>query len=662
MFCGSCCGARGGKDAPLLGDAPTKEDSSDDGGEIVNHKVFRPALTPRAPRYTGDDEENDANNATSAPTAEEIHAHAPAERRDSTRSLTRGFSFPERLPSALMEQSPAPRPALVRRSSFTTEGKKEPNPAFAGKTVRFALPQHATAGDSDSDSSDGEGEQQSTQASLPVSTASTTSASQPSAPLEPEGVELPAAETKAPAAEQKVSTEAERATSTSVYEEKQNSRTPYNTASFSQSLHSASDMAATTASSNATAAPAPASAPAPVPAPVPTPAPVTAAPATATTATAEKPREEEKTPESVPPPASPSPASGKSPTANGSPAKKDNPKPKPVALPAKDAVRPNPWRFASSGKLSDKYEITEQVLGSGAFGVVKVGRVKTPSNKSTNQLVAVKIIPKTSKLLTAEEFLEEVDIISRLQHTHIITLLDKYETEQNVYLVMELAEGGELFDRLVEEKKIEEREARQIAFQLFDAIAYLHSQGICHRDLKPENILFMEPYRFSPIKITDFGFAKHLMNKEQLLHAVAKRGTMGYAAPEIFSNQPYDEKCDVWSAGVIVYIMLCGAPPFVPLPAPEEAFQKPFWRLADPKKKTPLPGETVQFPDRYWSGISRNAQHFIECALQVDPLKRARAIDLLKHPWIKAHTKQSAMMTFQATEPLPFFNPKNSMR
>jgi len=170
------------------------------------------------------------------------------------------------------------------------------------------------------------------------------------------------------------------------------------------------------------------------------------------------------------------------------------------------------------------------------------------------------------------------------------------------------------------------------------------------------------------------------------MKARAKRGTMGYAAPEIFSNQPYDEKCDIWSAAIIVYIMyvalhdaphhtcaymlcvsrsrLCGAPPFVELPPVEEGLRKPFWKLANPKKKTPDPNEKVEFPIEYWAGVSEDARSFLRSALEVNPLQRPRAIDLLKHRWIKNQSKMNATQTFVASEPLPWMmqNAKHSMR
>jgi len=309
----------------------------------------------------------------------------------------------------------------------------------------------------------------------------------------------------------------------------------------------------------------------------------------------------------------------------------------------------------SPGKLEDKYELSQVVLGSGAFGTVKLAVCKEDEKE-----YAVKIVKKTEELMRDTDFLEEVRIMSRIQHPNIIYLVDKYETEQELHLVMEIASGGELFDRMLSQNRFEEREVRHIAQQLMSAVSYLHSLGITHRDLKPENILLANDSRYPTIKITDFGFAKHLQNKEMLLRARAKRGTMGYAAPEIFSGRNYDEKCDIWSLGIILYIMIAGVPPFCSLSeyTVEEALSLPFWKHANNMKKVPT--SNVDFPKMYWRGVSDEAQHFLSLMLERDPMKRARAVDLLKHPWFKMKYNMSVTSTLQGVLPLPsMFKNKN---
>jgi len=167
----------------------------------------------------------------------------------------------------------------------------------------------------------------------------------------------------------------------------------------------------------------------------------------------------------------------------------------------------------------------------------------------------------------------------------------------------------------------------------------LHGHGIAHRDLKPENILFSTNKPDAELKISDFGFAQDIMTNVFMGQAETKLGTRGYAAPEVFSQMHYDEKCDVWSLGVMTYIMLSGLPPFVEYD--ESAQHTPFWIYVNRMEENPT--SELILPSPYWDGISDVAKHFCICCLQIDPKKRERSTDLLSHPWLKMYGKSDSL-------------------
>jgi calcium-dependent protein kinase len=155
-------------------------------------------------------------------------------------------------------------------------------------------------------------------------------------------------------------------------------------------------------------------------------------------------------------------------------------------------------------------------------------------------------------------FASEVQILKKLDHPNIIKLYEVYETEKTIYLVTEVCDGGELFYLIVEKKFLSEAQAANIMRQIFSAIAYLHEHNICHRDIKPENILLKEKNNIKSIKLIDFGIAKVFKDKE---YEHQPKGTTMYLAPEII-NGKYGKEVDNWACGVILYILLCGRPPF----------------------------------------------------------------------------------------------------
>eukprot|EP00928_Gymnodinium_smaydae_P004609 TRINITY_DN11568_c0_g2_i1.p1 TRINITY_DN11568_c0_g2~~TRINITY_DN11568_c0_g2_i1.p1 ORF type:complete len:550 (-),score=174.79 TRINITY_DN11568_c0_g2_i1:263-1831(-) len=212
----------------------------------------------------------------------------------------------------------------------------------------------------------------------------------------------------------------------------------------------------------------------------------------------------------------------------------------------------------------DKYDIEKSAVGSGAFGTVKKAKVK-----NGEKIVALKTIKK-SAIPNLDAFVNEVEINAALDHPNIAKLLETFEDRQNVYLCLELCNGGEMFDKIIDQGSgFGELDTASLMLQILRAVFYMHSVDIAHRDLKPENFLLTEalpkkvPIRNNTLKVIDFGIAKRFKrNKEgKTIPMTTKAGTAYYVAPDVINGR-YDEKCDVWSCGVILYILLSGSPPF----------------------------------------------------------------------------------------------------
>jgi len=266
----------------------------------------------------------------------------------------------------------------------------------------------------------------------------------------------------------------------------------------------------------------------------------------------------------------------------------------------------------SSECFNDLYELGDK-LGAGAFATVIEGK-----DKATDKIYAIKIFDKSKLSSVDREALnEEINVLESLHHEHIIRLYHIYDEPEKYFLVTELVNGGELFDRIVEKKHYTEKEARDACKILLGAVAFCHSKDIAHRDLKPENLLLLNKESDSAMKIADFGFAKRVPKNGKLLTPC---GTPRYVAPEIFAGGGHDTKVDMWSIGVIIYILLAGYAPFGGKPK-----QVLFERI--------LRGE-FSFHKQYWSNISKDAKNLIKFLLQVHPSRRLSAEDALKHSWM----------------------------
>jgi len=264
-------------------------------------------------------------------------------------------------------------------------------------------------------------------------------------------------------------------------------------------------------------------------------------------------------------------------------------------------------------KFIEKYTVGKE-LGSGAFSVVKLA-----TNKVTKQELAVKMIAR--KKLSAEDFkslLMEIEILGSLNHAHIIRLEETFDEGNDYFIVTELVAGGELFDRIVAKAQYSEKEARDLVKIFLETMDFIHSKGIVHRDLKPENLLLCSADNDFDVKIADFGFAKRVTD---LTKNETACGTPGYVAPEILRGDAYATEVDIWSMGVICYVLLAGYPPFY-----DDDQKKLFKKIKN---------GAYHFHEEYWGNTSPEAIDMIKHMLCVDQRKRWSAKQLLQHPWIK---------------------------
>jgi calcium/calmodulin-dependent protein kinase I len=264
--------------------------------------------------------------------------------------------------------------------------------------------------------------------------------------------------------------------------------------------------------------------------------------------------------------------------------------------------------------ISELYDLGKE-LGSGGFSVVKQA-----TGKDDHKLWALKLIQMPVFRKHQAQAEKEVDILAGLDHSGVVKLKEVVLTKQFFTIVMEVLSGGELFDRIVTKEKYNEADAKVVARTMFETLKYLHQLGIVHRDLKPENFVFDKPGDDANLKLTDFGFAAPVNPRAKLTTSC---GTPEYVAPEILNQEPYGFSVDMWSAGVILYILLCGCPPFYGK-NDEELYEK-ICRCQ------------YRFFSPQWDSISPHAKDLIRHLLEVDTTKRYTAAQALEHPWFGQH-------------------------
>jgi len=289
---------------------------------------------------------------------------------------------------------------------------------------------------------------------------------------------------------------------------------------------------------------------------------------------------------------------------------------------AKDPKSSRKIEGAEEGNIRDKYIIGDE-LGRGGFSIVyKAVR------KSDDQKVAVKIVQKTLIREDIKLLRREIEIMKSVHHPHILSLIEIYEDNESVYIVMELVDGNELFDRIVDRGYYSEKSTIHIIKQILEAIRYLHEHHIAHRDLKPENLLCSGEGSNEIVKIADFGLSKIFAgsNGEPLQTSC---GTPGYVAPEVLTSDSYDEAVDMWGVGIITYILLAGYPPFY-ADDDTQLFEK-------------IMNVEFDFDDECWDDVSDLAKSFIQQLLTKDPKKRLTAELAMKHKWLTSSAADKAL-------------------
>ncbi|KAM7349943.1 ribosomal protein S6 kinase II [Cochliomyia hominivorax] len=297
-------------------------------------------------------------------------------------------------------------------------------------------------------------------------------------------------------------------------------------------------------------------------------------------------------------------------------------------LPSQQAPRSLPGVLP--GNFHQDYNLLQE-LGRGTFSVCRLCE-----HKSSKKHFAVKIIEKAAYMAnsSSSDCWEEVEIMLRYgNHPNIVTLFSVYEDVHSAYLVMELLKGGELLDRILAVGQMCESEASAVLRTMVSAVAYLHEHGVVHRDLKPSNMIYAS-MRQTPetLKLCDLGFAKQLRADNGLLMTPCY--TANFVAPEVLKRQGYDLACDIWSLGVLLYIMLSGRTPFASTPndSPDVILKR-------------IGSGHIDFTSSRWSLVSSAVKDLLRQMLHIVPENRPTAALILQHPWLKEQSAGSVRLT-----------------
>ncbi|KAI9311521.1 kinase-like domain-containing protein [Dichotomocladium elegans] len=212
----------------------------------------------------------------------------------------------------------------------------------------------------------------------------------------------------------------------------------------------------------------------------------------------------------------------------------------------------------------------------------------------------------------------ELDILKKVRHDHIVSMHALYESKDAVYIVTDLCEGGELFQQLLQKGSYTEKDASSLVRQMLEGLAYLHKLDIVHRDMKPENLLFDTKDDDAKLMITDFGLSRILKNHDDILMTAC--GTPGYVAPEVLLQTGHSKAVDLWSVGVIMFTLLSG--------------YTPFWGEDQASLFECIISGKYEYDEEYWQDISDSAKNLIDRLLTYKPAERITAEEALKHPWI----------------------------
>ncbi|TKW25096.1 hypothetical protein SEVIR_3G094400v4 [Setaria viridis] len=269
---------------------------------------------------------------------------------------------------------------------------------------------------------------------------------------------------------------------------------------------------------------------------------------------------------------------------------------------------------ASAEELLRRYQLGEE-LGRGEFGLTR-----RCTDTTTGEVLACKSISKRKlrSSVDIEDVRREVAIMRSLpEHSSVVRLREAFEDGDAVHLVMEVCEGGELFDRIVSRGHYTERAAAAVIRTIMEVVLHCHKHGVMHRDLKPENFLYANTSENSPLKVIDFGLSVCFKPGDRFSEIV---GSPYYMAPEVLKRN-YGQEIDIWSAGVILYILLCGVPP--------------FWAETDEGIAQAIIRSNIDFEREPWPKVSDNAKDLVRKMLDPSAYSRLTAQQVLEHPWIQ---------------------------
>ncbi|CAM9591447.1 unnamed protein product [Discosporangium mesarthrocarpum] len=283
-------------------------------------------------------------------------------------------------------------------------------------------------------------------------------------------------------------------------------------------------------------------------------------------------------------------------------------------------------------RVEDHYILhKDKELGRGTYG-----RVVAATHRGTGEEYACKVVNVTRlEARQVSKLYSEVSVMREMDHPHIVRMHEVFYTKRNIFMIMDLATGGELFNLVTKNPGdcASEEEIIMMITHMLSAVGYMHRHNIVHRDLKLENWLMQTLGDTSTIKLIDFGLSKHFSEDQHMQQAV---GSTYYVAPEVLMGS-YGPKCDMWSMGVIAYMMVSGAPP--------------FWGNGDSQVRAKIVRAEYDMPDIHFRHISLECKNFISCLLNADVDKRLTAEEALVHPWL--HSKPKCNSTYISSKLMP---------
>jgi len=324
---------------------------------------------------------------------------------------------------------------------------------------------------------------------------------------------------------------------------------------------------------------------------------------------------------------------------------KETKSPDPVPAPTENHPKPTEEKNEESvepgaTRVEQRYDVGDEI-GRGAFSIVRKAKSKKTGKDYAVKFIEKKYVDKQDLVLLGRE----IDIMKKIDHANVLRLQEVFETDETIALVMEFVDGGELFYKIVEKGNYSERDAARIVRQMIRGVMYLHGQGIAHRDLKPENLLCAsddgkEEHKPFRVVIADFGLSKAFDSGEPLETSC---GTPDYVAPEVITAEgQYNKAVDMWSCGVITYVLLCGFSPF--LSSNQTGLFEKIMKAE------------YDFPDPEWTNISENAKDFIRHLLVKDPKTRYTAEQCTGHSWLNGEHGTHALGGGQISDKMNAYN------